>query len=408
MFVGMCPRVLLVSALLSCCTGDSPVSDPPERVHDPHKVVAFAGGNITLPCFVENPDGGDFPTVEWSKDGLKPKFVFLFRDGCETHEMKNPAFEHRTSFVMKKLKDGDVSLRLSDVQLTDAGTYQCMKIWQKPRRNITTVELEVVSLSDPELSVVSPESGGVTLQCEAPCWHPQPVIKFLDDQGNNIHTKEQITHKEDHGCFTVRRSVTLTTNTRSVTCRAELESNMSRSTKILIPVDCLRTGSCTTAMAVVWAAVGAVAVTFTALVCGAVVLLWRKCGKTADNQKPMNRDGSADSTTSNASENQFLLRDQTSTEPHQTRRPDQAQSAQSDHERPPLQRQNSITTSAPPPAAAALVSFSSAAASKKHPGLINRSLSFSDPSHPRTLRRSSSVSNNGYSPLTHVNEESEP
>ncbi|KAG7217913.1 hypothetical protein INR49_020774 [Caranx melampygus] len=193
----------------------------------------------------------------------------------------------------------------------------------------------------------------------------------------------------------------------------------------VISVDCLRTCSCTTAMAIA----GAVVFTFTALVCGAAVLFWKKCGRT-ENQKSMIREESAESASSDASGHPLLPRDQTSTTQRHNTSPElrsqdsptaallsiglpppppSPQSTQSDRQRPPLQRQNSITASVPPAAAAAAaaVSSSSAAPSKKHPGRVNRSLSFthSDPNHPWTLRRSSSVSNNGYAPLTHVSED---
>lgn len=112
-------------------------------VHDsPEMVLAFAGTDVILPCSFNITDSSDFPTVEWSKEGLQPDVIFLYRDGCETHEMKHPAFEYRTSLITKELQNGNISLRISDVQLSDAGKYQCMRL-QKNTRHITTVELVV-------------------------------------------------------------------------------------------------------------------------------------------------------------------------------------------------------------------------------------------------------------------------
>uniref|UniRef100_A0A667ZMP8 Ig-like domain-containing protein n=1 Tax=Myripristis murdjan TaxID=586833 RepID=A0A667ZMP8_9TELE len=86
----------------------------------PHvKVSAWAGENVVLPC--EIPPTEDI-SVEWSKKGLKPDVVYLYRDGCETHEMKNPG---RTSLSLDKLVNGDVSLKLSEVKLSDEGKYRC-------------------------------------------------------------------------------------------------------------------------------------------------------------------------------------------------------------------------------------------------------------------------------------------
>lgn len=100
-------------------------------------------GDVILPCSFRFNPSSDFPTVEWSKKGLQPDVIFLYRDGCETYEMKNPAFEYRTSLIMKELKNGNISLRISNVQLSDAGTYRCMRLWQNAPWETTTVELTV-------------------------------------------------------------------------------------------------------------------------------------------------------------------------------------------------------------------------------------------------------------------------
>uniref|UniRef100_A0A668UPV6 Ig-like domain-containing protein n=1 Tax=Oreochromis aureus TaxID=47969 RepID=A0A668UPV6_OREAU len=129
------------------------------------QVLAFAGGDVFLPCNFRISDSTDFPTAEWSKEGLNPDVVFLYRDGCETYEIKNPVFEYRTSLIMKELKDGNISLRISNVKMSDAGKYKCLKLWKNAPREVTVVKLVVGAVSEPKLSVVSVEGGGVTLQC---------------------------------------------------------------------------------------------------------------------------------------------------------------------------------------------------------------------------------------------------
>ncbi len=109
----------------------------------PEQVLAFAGEDVILPCSFNITASDDFPTVEWSKEGLQPNVILLYRDGCETHEMKNPAFEYRTSLIMKELKNRNISLRISNVRLSDAGKYKCMRLWKNAPRDMTTVELVV-------------------------------------------------------------------------------------------------------------------------------------------------------------------------------------------------------------------------------------------------------------------------
>ncbi|XP_072232425.1 butyrophilin subfamily 1 member A1-like [Leuresthes tenuis] len=220
-------RLFLLVGLLSY-KGDS--SAPAERV------VAFAGGDIILPCSFRNTAGNVRDDVEWSKKGLTPDVVFLYRDGSETFEMKNPDFEFRTNLFMREVKNGNVSLRISNVKLSDAGKYQCLRLPTNAPRESTAVELVVVAVSEPKLSVVSSDSGAVTLQCEASCWLPAPQMKVLDDRGNQIVSEEPKRERDASGCYTTRQRVTLQSPTSRVICRVDqLEFSQTRTTEILIP-----------------------------------------------------------------------------------------------------------------------------------------------------------------------------
>ncbi|KAI3375643.1 hypothetical protein L3Q82_003951 [Scortum barcoo] len=94
------------------------------------KIQAFAGETAVLPCSISLQN--DNPTVEWSKEGLKPDTAFLYRDGCETYEIKNPAFRFRTNLFLEEMKNGNISLRISNLQLSDAGTYICTLVQRMP------------------------------------------------------------------------------------------------------------------------------------------------------------------------------------------------------------------------------------------------------------------------------------
>ncbi|XP_051285341.1 butyrophilin subfamily 3 member A2 [Dicentrarchus labrax] len=294
--VGMHQRLLLIATLTAACTGNPLPHGPPEQV------LAFAGEAVILPCSFSPTGSDDFPTVEWSKEDLQPNVVFLYRDGCETYEMKDPLFQYRTSFIPKELKNRNVSLRISNVQLSDAGKYQCKRLWKNGRRDITTVELSVAAVSEPKLSVLSADSGGVTLQCKASCWLPEPKIQFLDDQGNNISAEDPKRDQNASGCYTVTQKVTLQDATNSVTCRVyQPDINQTRDTQILIPVDCMR--SCSLAISI---AVAEGIILLLAL-CGLAVFLCKRCDKSEGQKKKVTRQPSDQSTMSGTSQNKPLL-----------------------------------------------------------------------------------------------------
>uniref|UniRef100_A0A3P9JMJ9 Ig-like domain-containing protein n=1 Tax=Oryzias latipes TaxID=8090 RepID=A0A3P9JMJ9_ORYLA len=186
----------------------------------PPQVVAVVGDAVTLPCSLEDRTRfDDSPTVEWTRADLEPKAALVYRDNSEVFEMKHQRFEFRTSLFHSEVKDGNVSLRISNVQLSDAGMFYCLKIPKEEARlrmENSTVELVVavstVSVSDPKISMVAVQSGEVMVECAASCWLPKPEMKILDDQGRTL-TAEKTETEEPNGCITVRQKVVLQNST---------------------------------------------------------------------------------------------------------------------------------------------------------------------------------------------------
>ncbi|KAL7374797.1 hypothetical protein ABVT39_007355 [Epinephelus coioides] len=87
-------------------------------------------------------------TLEWSRLDLNPKFVHVRRDGEAVPAEQNPAYTGRTSVSTENLKHGDLSLKLSTVELSDSGTYRCYV----PEVNKTSV----ISLSVGQSQVIAP------------------------------------------------------------------------------------------------------------------------------------------------------------------------------------------------------------------------------------------------------------
>uniref|UniRef100_A0A3B3HN21 Ig-like domain-containing protein n=1 Tax=Oryzias latipes TaxID=8090 RepID=A0A3B3HN21_ORYLA len=224
----------------------------------PHQVVAVVGDAVTLPCSLEDRTRfDDSPTVEWTRADLDLKAALVYRDNSEVFEMKHQRFEFRTSLFHSVVKDGNVSLRISNVQLSDAGMFYCLKIPKEEgrlRMENSTVELVVVSAFDPKITGIWFGSNYVVMECEARNWRPKPQMKILDEQGRAL-TGEKAQTEDPGGVFTIRQRVTLqrSADSHRIVCRVELPRfNHSRTTQILISddqmgqrvqwfaVDCLR------------------------------------------------------------------------------------------------------------------------------------------------------------------------
>uniref|UniRef100_A0A667ZF76 Ig-like domain-containing protein n=1 Tax=Myripristis murdjan TaxID=586833 RepID=A0A667ZF76_9TELE len=91
----------------------------------PQPIVAILGGDIILPCHLEPAVDVAARTVEWSRPDLEPRFVHMSLNGQDLVIQKHPSYERRTSLFTDKLKHGDISLKLSEVKLSDKGRYRC-------------------------------------------------------------------------------------------------------------------------------------------------------------------------------------------------------------------------------------------------------------------------------------------
>ncbi|KAI3376580.1 hypothetical protein L3Q82_016460, partial [Scortum barcoo] len=81
------------------------------------------GEDAVLRC---EPGDVSIRAAEWTRDDLKSEeYVLLYRDGKPDTTFQHPSFRGRVQLVDGDLKNRDVSLILKNVNINDAGTYEC-------------------------------------------------------------------------------------------------------------------------------------------------------------------------------------------------------------------------------------------------------------------------------------------
>ncbi|XP_027893225.1 CD226 antigen-like isoform X22 [Xiphophorus couchianus] len=98
----------------------------PPTVHK--NISAVPGQNVSLPCRL--PNNKPAVVVQWTRPDLEPEDVFLFRDEQPDPENQHPFFRNRVELQDRRMKDGDVSLLLSNVTTNDSGKYEC-RVFQR-------------------------------------------------------------------------------------------------------------------------------------------------------------------------------------------------------------------------------------------------------------------------------------
>uniref|UniRef100_A0A667Z6B4 Ig-like domain-containing protein n=1 Tax=Myripristis murdjan TaxID=586833 RepID=A0A667Z6B4_9TELE len=95
-------------------------------IGSPQPIVALtAGDDVILPCRLK-PAIRDFSdTVEWTREDLDPEFVHVHQGGRLVVQEQNPQYKNRTVLFVDELKNGNVSLKLFRVTISDEGRYRC-------------------------------------------------------------------------------------------------------------------------------------------------------------------------------------------------------------------------------------------------------------------------------------------
>ncbi|KAL4007938.1 hypothetical protein ACER0C_001790 [Sarotherodon galilaeus] len=193
------------------CGGQSQMIGPTQPL------IAMTGDDIILPCQLEPATDVVDLTVEWSRRDLKPRFVHLKRDDAELLT-QNSLYSRRTSLSINKLKCGDISLKLSKVQVSDAGTYSCLV----PEIGAEAgMELIIGSVSSVVMEI-SKFKNEIIFKCKSNGWYPEPQVFWLNSQGNQITAESKNSAKGSDGLYTVSSTVTVNKRqTHSFTCRVQ-------------------------------------------------------------------------------------------------------------------------------------------------------------------------------------------
>ncbi|CAI5661067.1 unnamed protein product [Oreochromis niloticus] len=200
------------------------------QVVGPHQPV--------LPCHVEPAEDVTAQILEWTRSDLNPRFVHVWRSGQDLVTTRNPSYRGRTSLFINELKQGNISLKLSRVKLSDEGTYECIFPLMGKKSFVKLVVASDAATSPViSLSGIDRNRGGVVLQCESAGWYPEPELLWLDGEGNLLSAAPTETLRGPDDLYTVSSRVTVEKrHSNNITCRVQQRNtNQSRETHKHVP-----------------------------------------------------------------------------------------------------------------------------------------------------------------------------
>uniref|UniRef100_A0A671TNQ8 Ig-like domain-containing protein n=1 Tax=Sparus aurata TaxID=8175 RepID=A0A671TNQ8_SPAAU len=173
----------------------------------PRSILTGIGDDIILTCHLKPAMDVNAETIEWTRPDLDQRFVHVRRPGLDLEHVKNPSYKGRTSLFSDELKQGNISLKLSKVQLSDQGTYVCDIPLMNQRSFVRLVVGKLTHIINVFLPLIPLR--GVILNCDFHSWFPEPEVFWLDGEGNLLSAGPTETVRGPDDLYTVSSRVTV-------------------------------------------------------------------------------------------------------------------------------------------------------------------------------------------------------
>ncbi|XP_076842321.1 butyrophilin subfamily 3 member A2-like isoform X3 [Brachyhypopomus gauderio] len=143
--------------------------------------------------------------VKWTRQDQGDTLVHHYKNKQDQTDKLDPSYKNRTSLFIEELQQGNTSLLLKKVQVSDGGQYRC-RVDSDYWKDSISVLLTIEGVGGaPNITVLGTDvSGGVLLQCECRGWWPVPDLQWLNSDGAELPAESC----EDHKGFNVRLQLT--------------------------------------------------------------------------------------------------------------------------------------------------------------------------------------------------------
>ncbi|KAM7134211.1 butyrophilin subfamily 3 member A2-like [Macrochelys suwanniensis] len=150
----------------------------------PRPVVGVIGQDVVLPFQLSPSAGLPSMDMQWRKAG--PGFVLVHEYMDEgTQELPGEGYQNRTELFLQEFSSGNVSLKLKQLQVADAGKYHCFV--RNPQWSLeATTELQVAAVAPVFIDVLGPRGQGIGLACRSTGWFPKPELQWAGKNWQNL------------------------------------------------------------------------------------------------------------------------------------------------------------------------------------------------------------------------------
>ncbi|XP_051781734.1 protein NLRC5-like [Erpetoichthys calabaricus] len=159
-------------------------------------VLVFAGDDVTLPASLSPAISAQGFEVRWFRGDFNSP-VLLYQDFQIAPEHQIHSYKGRTALFPEELLNGNISLSLQDVRVSDGGLYRCFVdsgLWHEEAD--ITLNVEVLG-GQPSISIGSTEDQQTRLECKADKWGTTPDVTWRNMNGVNVMSESRVTEERD-------------------------------------------------------------------------------------------------------------------------------------------------------------------------------------------------------------------
>ncbi|KAI5088008.1 butyrophilin subfamily 2 member A2-like isoform X1, partial [Silurus meridionalis] len=198
------------------------------------------GSSVVLPCWLTPVTDAENLEIRWYRPDQFKNPLLLYQNRKVITDLVE-MYINRSSLTLRNpqsagLKQGDVSLRLDNIGLSDIGIFHCYVSGDKSY-NSNTVKLSLTALgSFPHLSLEH-RHDSVNLSCSSCGWFPKPSLlwKSTNEKGDLSERQSPIYSEQENGLFCIYSWVILSSSvSNSMTCLVTLSEDEKRNVSLEI------------------------------------------------------------------------------------------------------------------------------------------------------------------------------
>ncbi|KAI5607346.1 butyrophilin subfamily 2 member A2-like isoform X2, partial [Silurus asotus] len=204
-------------------------------------IMGKYGSSVVLPCWLTPATDAENLEIRWYRPDQFKNPLLLYQNRKVITDLVE-MYINRSSLTLRNpqsagLKQGDVSLRLDNIGLSDIGIFHCY-VSGDTSYNSNNVKLSLTALgSFPYLSLEH-RHDSVNLSCSSCGWFPKPSLlwKSTNEKGDALSKRQSpIYSEQENGLFCIYSWVILSSSvSNSMTCLVTLSEDEKRNVSLEI------------------------------------------------------------------------------------------------------------------------------------------------------------------------------